>query len=172
MGFDGTSGDQPRGTTIAFNLVHELGIWEKQVCVCMLPMLLYVRAFYLALLIAYFIADSYLPLAERPVLDAQSSFYFQAKSCQNNIVGNMYVLRCCWPCCPAVLFLFVLIVCRMHARINHGASHCPHCRVVTSCLIAVSSMAPALALTSMVRSYACFTVCAPLVACFVLFSFI
>lgn len=50
MGWDGTTGDQPRGTQILYNLVHELGIWEKQ-----------------------------------------SSFYFQAKSCQNIIIGNMCV---------------------------------------------------------------------------------
>ena len=42
MGYDGTQGNQPRGTFIGYNFVHELGIWEKQ-----------------------------------------SSFYFQAKSCQN-----------------------------------------------------------------------------------------
>lgn len=29
-GQDGTSGDQPRGTRIMYNLCHELGIWEKQ----------------------------------------------------------------------------------------------------------------------------------------------
>jgi hypothetical protein len=30
MGWDGRGGMQPRGTTVAHNLVHELGIWEKQ----------------------------------------------------------------------------------------------------------------------------------------------
>ena len=30
MGYDGTDGDQPRGTVITNNFVHELGIWEKQ----------------------------------------------------------------------------------------------------------------------------------------------
>ena len=44
MGYDGTEGNQPRGTYIGYNFVHELGIWEKQ-----------------------------------------SSFYFQAKSCQNQV---------------------------------------------------------------------------------------
>ena len=29
-GIDGTAGNQPRGTYIAFNLCHEYGIWEKQ----------------------------------------------------------------------------------------------------------------------------------------------
>jgi hypothetical protein len=29
-GQDGSAGDQPRGNRIAFNLCHELGIWEKQ----------------------------------------------------------------------------------------------------------------------------------------------
>lgn len=47
-GWDGTGGDQPRGTNILFNFAHELGIWEKQ-----------------------------------------SSFYFQAKSAANNLIGNM-----------------------------------------------------------------------------------
>ena len=30
MGWDGRGGEQPRFTTISFNLIHELGIWEKQ----------------------------------------------------------------------------------------------------------------------------------------------
>lgn len=30
MGWDGTNGDQPRGTVINRNYVHEIGIWEKQ----------------------------------------------------------------------------------------------------------------------------------------------
>jgi len=29
-GADGSNGDQPRYNTIAFNLCHELGVWEKQ----------------------------------------------------------------------------------------------------------------------------------------------
>ena len=49
MGWDGTNGNQPRFTNVSYNLVHELGIWEKQ-----------------------------------------SSFYFQAKSCQNYIFGNIF----------------------------------------------------------------------------------
>jgi len=49
MGWDGTTGDQPRGTQILYNFVHELGIWEKQ-----------------------------------------SSFYFQAKSAQNLLMGNIF----------------------------------------------------------------------------------
>jgi len=49
MGWDGTNGDQPRGTQILYNFVHELGIWEKQ-----------------------------------------SSFYFQAKSAQNLLMGNIF----------------------------------------------------------------------------------
>ena len=48
MGWEGTTGDQPRGTQILYNFVHELGIWEKQ-----------------------------------------SSFYFQAKSAQTQLFGNM-----------------------------------------------------------------------------------
>ena len=49
FGFDGTEGTQPRGTKIVDNLVHELGIFEKQ-----------------------------------------SSLFFQAKSCQNTIKGNIF----------------------------------------------------------------------------------
>jgi len=49
MGWDGTTGDQPRGTQILYNFVHELGIWEKQ-----------------------------------------SSFYFQAKSAQTQLFGNIF----------------------------------------------------------------------------------
>ena len=30
MGWDGRAGNQPRGTLITQNLIHELGIWEKQ----------------------------------------------------------------------------------------------------------------------------------------------
>lgn len=30
MGFDATAGNQPRGTTVRGNLVHELGLWTKQ----------------------------------------------------------------------------------------------------------------------------------------------
>ena len=30
MGWDGRAGNQPRGTLISQNLIHELGIWEKQ----------------------------------------------------------------------------------------------------------------------------------------------
>jgi hypothetical protein len=30
-GYDGSSGDQPRGVEVAFNWAHELGIWQKQV---------------------------------------------------------------------------------------------------------------------------------------------
>jgi hypothetical protein len=30
MGWDGRAGNQPRGTLISMNLIHELGIWEKQ----------------------------------------------------------------------------------------------------------------------------------------------
>ena len=30
MGYDGTDGNQPRGLVISSNLVHEIGIWEKQ----------------------------------------------------------------------------------------------------------------------------------------------
>ena len=30
MGWDGRAGHQPRRTLIAQNLIHELGIWEKQ----------------------------------------------------------------------------------------------------------------------------------------------
>jgi hypothetical protein len=29
-GFDGSAGDQPRENLVAFNLCHELGVWEKQ----------------------------------------------------------------------------------------------------------------------------------------------
>eukprot|EP00117_Sycon_ciliatum_P002580 scpid36471/ scgid7744/ len=49
FGWDGTDGNQPRGTQIIGNFVHELGIWEKQ-----------------------------------------SSFYFQAKSCQNLLERNIF----------------------------------------------------------------------------------
>ena len=49
MGWDGTSGNQPRYSQIIANFVHELGVYEKQ-----------------------------------------SSFYFQAKSCQNTIKGNIF----------------------------------------------------------------------------------
>ena len=49
MGWDGTGGNQPRGVNVSSNLVHEVGIWEKQ-----------------------------------------SSLYFQAKSCENWIVGNIF----------------------------------------------------------------------------------
>merc|ERR1712130_1093443 len=49
FGWDGTEGTQPRFTQILDNLVHEIGIWEKQ-----------------------------------------SSFYFQAKSCQNHMKGNIF----------------------------------------------------------------------------------
>ncbi|XP_065179510.1 uncharacterized protein LOC135809986 [Sycon ciliatum] len=49
VGWDGTDGNHPRYNQITYNLVHELGIWEKQ-----------------------------------------SSFYFQAKSCMNNIRGNIH----------------------------------------------------------------------------------
>jgi hypothetical protein len=52
MGPDGTGGDQPRFTSILYNVAHEVGIWEKQ-----------------------------------------SSFFFQAESCQTLIMGNMYVAR-------------------------------------------------------------------------------
>ncbi len=31
IGWDGTNGDQPRFSSILYNFVHELGIWEKQV---------------------------------------------------------------------------------------------------------------------------------------------
>ena len=48
-GWDGTLGTQPRFINVSYNLVHELGIWEKQ-----------------------------------------SSFYFQAKSCNNYIYGNIF----------------------------------------------------------------------------------
>ena len=48
MGWDGTNKDQPRFINISYNLIHELGIFEKQ-----------------------------------------SSFYFQAKSCQNYIGYNI-----------------------------------------------------------------------------------
>merc|ERR1712154_504187 len=30
MGYDGTDGNQPRGVQFIQNLVHEIGIWEKQ----------------------------------------------------------------------------------------------------------------------------------------------
>jgi len=30
MGFDGTAGNQPRGTSVLLNLVHEVGLWTKQ----------------------------------------------------------------------------------------------------------------------------------------------
>ena len=30
MGFDATAGNQPRGTEVSYNLVHEVGIWTKQ----------------------------------------------------------------------------------------------------------------------------------------------
>ena len=30
MGFDLTAGNQPRGTTVAYNLVHEVGLYTKQ----------------------------------------------------------------------------------------------------------------------------------------------
>ena len=49
MGFDGTTGIQPRFINVLGNYVHELGIWEKQ-----------------------------------------SSFYFQAKSCQNQVKNNIF----------------------------------------------------------------------------------
>lgn len=49
FGWDGTDGNQPRGTQIVGNFVHELGIWEKQ-----------------------------------------SSFYFQAKTCQTHIERNIF----------------------------------------------------------------------------------
>ena len=49
FGWDGTDGNQPRGTRIVGNFVHELGIWEKQ-----------------------------------------SSFYFQAKTCQTLIQNNIF----------------------------------------------------------------------------------
>ena len=49
FGYDGTKGEQPRFTRVVDNLVHELGIWEKQ-----------------------------------------SSLYFQAKSCSNEVSGNIF----------------------------------------------------------------------------------
>ena len=48
MGPDGTNGNQPRGVIVEQNLIHEVGVWEKQ-----------------------------------------SAAYFQAKSCNNRIVGNI-----------------------------------------------------------------------------------
>ena len=48
FGFDGTNGEQPRGTQVLYNIAREFGIWEKQ-----------------------------------------SSFYFQAQSAQNVLLGNM-----------------------------------------------------------------------------------
>ena len=30
MGYDGSKGNQPRGTNFSYNLVHEIGLWEKQ----------------------------------------------------------------------------------------------------------------------------------------------
>jgi len=30
MGWDGTTGDQPRGTQVLYNLIYEVGVWEKQ----------------------------------------------------------------------------------------------------------------------------------------------
>ena len=30
MGFDATAGNQPRGTNVLYNLVHEVGLWTKQ----------------------------------------------------------------------------------------------------------------------------------------------
>jgi len=30
MGFDATAGNQPRGTTVSYNVVHEVGLYTKQ----------------------------------------------------------------------------------------------------------------------------------------------
>ena len=30
MGYDGTTGNQPRGIIVRHNFIHEIGIWEKQ----------------------------------------------------------------------------------------------------------------------------------------------
>ena len=30
MGWDARAGNQPRGTVVAYNLVHEVGLWTKQ----------------------------------------------------------------------------------------------------------------------------------------------
>eukprot|EP01083_Nonionella_stella_P110129 322065_1 len=49
MGWDGTDGNQPRGTQFIQNFVHEIGIWEKQ-----------------------------------------SSMWFQAKGCSNNLQQNIF----------------------------------------------------------------------------------
>eukprot|EP01084_Bolivina_argentea_P180090 311129_1 len=48
MGYDGTKGNVPMQINVIQNLIHEMGIWEKQ-----------------------------------------SAAYFQAKSCSNNIIGNI-----------------------------------------------------------------------------------